>query len=158
MYGPYNNLYRESYFFDSIFNNKTIPYPDSKNSIQFLYINDLMLTIDSVFNSDISSGESYNITNETIYSFNEILKTFKDVTNHVTDFYKVDTKKYTMARKYFPFRDVTINVSIDKLKKHNLYIPTCKLSEGLSLCLNWYKLNPPNLSDKSMTLIDKITN
>ncbi len=156
IYGPGNNLYREGYFFDSIKNGNAIPYPDNENSTQFIHIDDLVKTIESLMLSDKSSGEAYNITNETVYTFKDIVEVFFNVTDKVVPTIPVKHKDFNISRRYFPFRDVTYTLSIDKLKEHNIYLPKYDLFEGLSNTYKWYNTNKPKLSDKAITQIKEI--
>lgn len=156
LYGPNNNLYRESYFFDCISNNKKIPYPISSNKTQFIHIYDLVRMIESMMKNELSDGEAYNVTNETEYSFEEILDVFSKVTDRKVAAVPVNVTDFQVARTYFPYRDVIYLLSIEKLKRHNIYLPKYDLFEGLAQTYEWYKNNRPKLSDQNMIQIDEI--
>ncbi|MBI9012839.1 MAG: NAD-dependent epimerase/dehydratase family protein [Clostridiales bacterium] len=156
IYGPNNNLYRESYFFDAITHNRPIPYPNSNNQTQFIHIHDLMLIIQSMLENDVCIGEAYNVTHEAVYDFESILDTFEHVTDITIDRIPVDTNTYNISRRYFPYRDVNYTLSIEKLKKHGLHVPKFDLKTGLKQTYKWYQQSYPKLSDKAMTLIDDI--
>jgi len=156
LYGPNNNLYRESYFFDAITNNRPIPYPDSNNQTQFIHIHDLMLIIQSMLENEVCIGEAYNVTHESIYNFESMLKIYEHVTDAKIDCIPVDTTSYNISRKYFPYRDVIYKLSIEKLKSHGLHVPKFDLEAGLKQTYKWYQQANPKLSDKAMTLIDDI--
>lgn len=52
IYGENNNLYRETYFFDRISNEKEIPMPFGNNTrTQFIHIDDLVRVFESAMNN-----------------------------------------------------------------------------------------------------------
>lgn len=155
IYGPMNNLYRESYFFDRLLEQKPIKYPQGAFSIQFLHIHDFSMILSSIMASDQSMGEIYNVTHEEILTFEEMLEAFEKVTGLKTEKIPVPQEPSSAARRYFPFRAITYKLSIDKLKEHGLHVPKFNLHKGLKQTYEWYKTAKPKLHDQSMIDIEK---
>lgn len=154
IYGPHNNLYRESFFFDRISQNKTIFYPKSIHKNQFIHIHDLVLIIESFMASKKANGQAYNVTCESTYSFKSMLDVYKKVTHQKIIIQEVDVE--FPSRRYFPYRDVQYTLSIDKLREDNLHIPKFDLESGLKQTYMWYQKNQPNLHDPVMTMLDTL--
>lgn len=156
LYGPNNNLYRESYFFDMLSNARPIPLPNSLNKTQFLHIHDLVLFVQSMLENDICIGQTYNVTHDHIYDFNQLIDVFEAVTKMGHHRILVDISVYTTSRKYFPYRDVTYTLSTEKLKAHGLHVPQFDLYKGLEQTYKWYQNSQPKLSDPAMTQVEEI--
>ncbi|MCH4890981.1 NAD-dependent epimerase/dehydratase family protein [Acidaminobacter sp. JC074] len=148
LYGPENALYRESYFFDQLEAGRPIKVPNSQNRTQFIHIHDLCLIVSSMLKNDACIGQAYNVTHEHIYDFNDMLDVFEKVTGKHVERILTDEQP---SRKYFPYRDVTYTLSIDKLKEHGLHVPKFDLYEGLKQTYEWYKKTNPKLHDPFMT-------
>lgn len=155
IYGPKNNLYRESYFFDRLKNNQPIKYPEGPFEIQFLHIHDFCMILSSIMASKKSIGEIYNVTHEEILTYGRMLDAFETVTGLTTERVPVPQEPSPAARRYFPFRAVTYKLSISKLKEHGLHVPKFDIHKGLKQTYEWYKATKPQLHDRSMTDIEK---
>jgi len=151
IYGPHNNLYREGYFFDRMEKDLLVKYPIGNTQTQFIHIYDLCLIISSMLKNEKSLNESYNVTHEHVYTFREMLDVYEDLFGKTMNTLGVNTSLKPITRKYFPYRDVTYKLSIDKLKAHGLHVPKFDLLEGLRQTYTWYQEARPNLSDKAMT-------
>jgi|LGVF01.2.fsa_nt_gb nucleoside-diphosphate-sugar epimerase len=154
IYGPNNNLYRESYFFDRLTTHQKVKYPNSSSETQFLHIHDLCLIIQSMLANKKSLNQAYNVTHDEVLDFKSILEVFEEVTGLVMEKECVNTNEQPISRKYFPYRDVTYKLSIDKLRKHGLHVPKFDLLNGLKQTFKWYQETQPELSDKAMIDID----
>ena len=155
IYGDENVLYREAYFFDRIKENKVIPVPYGNNTtVQFIYIEDIL----KVFESAMYSGKNkgiYNVTNSEIISWEQLIKVCSSVIKEEAIIKNIDTNKYEV-RTYFPFRDITYMLNIDKLINDGLYIPKISLVEGLERSYKWYVKNNRKLSDIRMNSVDEV--
>jgi len=139
LYGPMNNLYRESYIFDCLLNNQPIlVHNDGQTKIQFLHIDDLCREIREIILHDDIVGKAFNVGNREYVTFEEwINKCFK-ATNLKTEVLYGNKFEITEnSRKYFPFRDyeyyldTTLMESICKVEKD--------LDEGLKESFDYYK-------------------
>lgn len=143
IYGEGNNLYRETYFFQRIKDHLPIPYPDTnKGKTQFIYIKDLVnITIEAVKN-DLTNGEEFNITNPEIYTWKELIQILEEVTK--TEVIMVPIPQQTLnelnisSKEFFPFRDITYLLSVQKLVDFGLPIPKISLNAGLEESFKWF--------------------
>ena len=150
IYGENNNLYRETYFFDRINNEKVIPMPFGKGAkTQFIHIDDVVRVFESAMNTNGSAV--YNVTNPELISWEELITKCGEVVGKKPLIKKIDTSEVMLEpRSYFPFRDVTYTLDIKHLVEDKLYIPAISLEEGLKQAYEWYKSVKPNLSDDRM--------
>lgn len=151
IYGENNNLYRETYFFDRINNEKEIPMPFGNDTrTQFIHINDLVRVFESAMN--IKEGSKiYNVTNPEFISWEEFIAKCGEVIGKTPIIKKIDTSQIRLEpRSYFPFRDVTYTLDIKRLVEDKLHIPDISLEKGLKQAYEWYKLEKVNLNDKKM--------
>ena len=158
IYGEHNNLYRETYFFDRIKNNKAIPIPYGNNTkTQFIHINDLVKIFESAMNNK-NSCKIYNVTNPELVSWEELVKTCGAVMEKEPIIKNIDTNEIKLEmRSYFPFRDVTYILNIDELIKDGLYLPNISLKEGLERAYKWYMEEIPNdIYDLKMDKVDEL--
>ena len=63
---------------------------------------------------------------------------------------------YLEVRSFFPFRDVTFLLEIDKLIKDGLYEPKIAIREGLEKTFKWYLDEKPILKDKRMIEVESL--
>lgn len=157
IYGENNNLYRETYFFDRISNQKIIPFPYGNDSItQFIHIDDLVKCFESAMFSKYSN-RIYNITHPEIVSFEYLIRTCGKASDKEPILKKIDTNKTAIeARSYFPFRDVTYILDIKKLTAEGLYVPELDLIHGIKKTYEWYTLEKPILHDSRMNKVDEL--
>ena len=159
IYGENNNLYRETYFFDRISNEKKIPIPFGNNTrTQFIHIDDLVRVFESAMN--IKEGSKvYNVTNPELISWEEFIAKCGEVVGKKPNIKKIDTSQIKLEpRSYFPFRDVTYTLDIKRLVEDELHIPNISLEKGLKQAYELYKLEKVNLNDeKMMKTVNEIT-
>ncbi|MCM1989442.1 SDR family oxidoreductase [Oceanirhabdus seepicola] len=159
IYGEGNNLYRESYLFDRITNGLDIPIPEGSTTTQFIHINDLVKTFESALYCDAAIGQAYNITHPDIISWQHLVETAMETADNKIEIVKVsksfmDKLNIKISREFFPFRDVTYMLDIQKLKAHGLHIPTIGIMEGLEKSYRWYC--DKNHVNKDLRMIKKI--
>lgn len=152
IYGRNNNLYRETYFFDRLKEGKDIPIPDSNNTTQFIYIDDLVKVFESCVRSKVKN-EIYNVTNSEAVCWKELLSICSEASKKQLKIRKI--KNCTVGtRRYFPFRDVTYKLNIDKLIDSGLYVPQVSLKDGIKETYKWYIKNDIKLYDSRMDKVD----
>lgn len=157
IYGENNNLYRETYFFDRIKNNKAIPIPDGNNTkTQFIHIDDLVKIFESAMYNP-NSCKIYNVTNPELVSWEDLVKTCGVVMEKEPIIKKIDTNEIKLkVRSYFPFRDVTYILKIDELIKDGFYLPNISLKEGLGRSYKWYREETNIICDLKMDKVDEL--
>lgn len=151
IYGQDNNLYREAYFFDRIMNGEVIPMPYGNNiKTQFVHINDLVKVFESAINSE-GVGEIYNLTNPEVVTWEDLILKCEEIVGKKANIKRINVKESNLqSRAYFPFRDVTYLLNIDKLSEDKLYIPNISLEEGLKRTFKWYIDKKPTINDIKM--------
>lgn len=138
IYGPYNGIYREGYFFDQINKGGVIPLPGSDNKVTFIHTHDLVRFVESLLDNDKAVGQAYNINHPKAYSFKDLIDCFETVLHKKAKVLVVDPQAYD-ARDYFPYLDMAYVLSVDKLKDHGLFVPEIDLVQGLKDTYTWYK-------------------
>jgi nucleoside-diphosphate-sugar epimerase len=161
IYGEGNNLYREAYLFDRITKGLDIPIPEGNTRTQFIHIEDLVKSFESAVYCDAAIGQAYNITHPEIISWQQLVETSMEVVDSRSEILKVskdllDKLNIKNSREFFPFRDVTYMLDIQKLKQDGIYSPTISLKEGLKKSFRWYNDKKHNIKDLKMNKIDLI--
>lgn len=159
IYGPENNLYRETYFFDRIREGKAIPVPSDKNEPvvnQFIYIDDFVRILYSLIKND-KVREVYNVATPQRITWKKLIETCGEVVGKEPIIKYVDSDKIKIKeRSYFPFKNTSCVLEIEKLIDHGLYIPNIMLEKGLRKTYEWYIKNKPKMDDKEMHEVDQV--
>lgn len=118
VYGPGNNLDRESYVFSRILNHKTIILPSiGMPMIQFGHIDDLCNAIFLISENERCFGKGYNISGDEYITFKGWVEECGKALNIEPKMLLVDTKSTGFkAREWFPFRDINMIGSCDLIK------------------------------------------
>lgn len=161
IYGIDNNLYREAYFFECSINKKQIPIPRlGETRTQFIYIDDVILSIESILNKEEANGECFNLTNNEIVTWNKFVSTIEEVSgNKINRKYvseELMKKNDLKDRDFFPFRDNIYLLDISKLFQFNVHVPSISLKEGLIKTYNWYIKDNPSFKNKKMEKIKDV--
>lgn len=156
IYGKNNNLYRECYLFDRLTSNKAIPIPSGDTLVQFIYIDDLLNVFESAMYEEICIGKEYNVTNPETISWSQLVKTAARVAGVNENIKLVPNGKVENSREYFPFRNCSYLLSIDKLIRDGLFTPNINIFEGLKKSYDWYINENPKLKDDKMKKIEYV--
>ena len=141
IYGIGNNLDRENYFFSRIKYNLPIFIPSKNNIIQFGYVEDLALAIESSINNSDFYNQIFNISGDEYVTMSEFIEICAKVINKKTTIKYVDTEKSQIkVRDWFPFREVNLFGDISKLENTG-FRNTYSLVQGLE---KTYKYNDEN--------------
>ncbi|MBN1982177.1 MAG: NAD-dependent epimerase/dehydratase family protein [Chitinivibrionales bacterium] len=145
IYGPWNTLYREAFFFDRIKNDLPILVPtDGSTLLQFIYIDDLYavvkLALDGAITASVLNAASVHpITmNQYCITIASIMKKKADI--------RYCTKPSISEREYFPFFNQSLYLNVHKLLQ--TYSPATDIEQGLLASKNWYDRNPGFYSKK----------
>lgn len=157
IYGEGNNLYREAFFFDRVLKGLDIPVPIGNARTQFVYIGDLVKTFEDCVHKEKTNGQAYNMTHPEIVNWEQLCNTVMDIIGGRVKVIEVDAKGQNLhERQFFPFRNVTYLLNMDKSKEDGLYLPEKDLKEGLKLALAWYISKKPHIVDKRMDKVDYV--
>ena len=146
IYGIGNNLDRENYFFSRLKYNLPIYVPSKNNTIQFGYIEDLALAIESSIGNSDFYNQIFNVSGDEYVTMSEFSEICGKVISKKAIIKYINTEeKKIKARDWFPFREVNLFGDISNLENtgfRNMY----SLVQGLE---KTYKYNDEN------DLIDK---
>ena len=141
IYGIGNNLDRENYFFSRIKHNLPIFIPSKNNIIQFGYIEDLALAIESSIENSDFYNQIFNISGDEYVTMSEFSEICGKVMNKKAIIKYINTEENKIkARDWFPFREVNLFGDISKLENTG-FRNTYSLIQGLE---KTYKYNDEN--------------
>ena len=141
IYGIGNNLDRENYFFSRIKYNLPIFIPSKNNIIQFGYVEDLALAIESSIDNSDFYNQIFNISGNEYVTMSEFAEICGKVINKKAMIEYINTEENKIkARDWFPFREVNLFGDISKLENTG-FRNTYSLIQGLE---KTYKYNDEN--------------
>ena len=141
IYGVGNNLDRENYFFSRIKYNLPIYIPSKHNIIQFGYVEDLALAIESSIGNSDFYNQTFNISGDEYVTMSEFSEICGKVMNKKAIIKYINTEENKIkARDWFPFREVNLFGDISKLENTG-FRNTYSLIQGLE---KTYKYNDEN--------------
>ena len=141
IYGIGNNLDRENYFFSRIKYNLPVFIPSKNNIIQFGYIEDLVLAIESSIENSDFYNQIFNISGDEYVTMSEFAEICGKVINKKTMIEYINTEENKIkARDWFPFREVNLFGDISKLENTG-FRNVFSLVQGLE---KTYKYNDEN--------------
>ena len=117
IYGIGNNLDRENYFFSRLKYNLPIYVPSKNNTIQFGYIEDLALAIESSIGNSDFYNQIFNVSGDEYVTMSEFSEICGKVISKKAIIKYINTEeKKIIAREWFPFREVNFYGDISKLE------------------------------------------
>ena len=141
IYGIGNNLDRENYFFSRIKYNLPIYIPSKNNIIQFGYVEDLALAIESSIENSDFYNQIFNISGDEYVTMGEFAEICGKVMAKKVAIKYINTEENKIkARDWFPFREVNLFGDISKLENTG-FRNTYSLIQGLE---KTYKYNDEN--------------
>ena len=141
IYGVGNNLDRENYFFSRIKYNLPIYIPSKNNIIQFGYVEDLALAIESSIGNSDFYNQTFNISGDEYVTMSEFSEICGKVMNKKAIIKYINTEENKIkARDWVPFREVNLFGDISKLENTG-FRNTYSLIQGLE---KTYKYNDEN--------------
>ena len=116
IYGPGNNLDRETYFINRILDDKPVFIPRRKTRIHFGYIKDLAANIITALEESSFNNEIFNVAGRETATFEEFIGTVEKILGKKANVIKVDETSHGIkARDWFPFRAVDLYGNTSKL-------------------------------------------
>ena len=113
------------------------------------YLDDFLTNMKVVKDRSDRTEEAYFID---IRTFLRYLNVKHHAVPAETPFNKIKIKE----RSYFPFKNTSCVLEIEKLIDHGLYIPNIMLEKGLRKTYEWYIKNKPKMDDKEMHEVDQV--
>ncbi len=116
IYGPGNNLDRETYFINRILDSKPIFIPKRRTRVHFGYIGDLAGNIIAALERSTFDNETFNIAGRETITFEEFIGVVENILGKKSNVIWVDEEVHGIkARDWFPFRAVDLHGDISKL-------------------------------------------
>lgn len=144
LYGPMNNVYRESFVFDCALSDRKFYLPkNGEMKLQFFYIRDLCKFIDILLKIK-PSQHIFNVGNKETISVRKWVELCYEVVGSEADFVNVYTD--IEQRNYFSFYDY--EYYLDVSKQDSLMPNITPLLEGLQESFNLYKNNSEKVIKK----------
>lgn len=152
LYGPMNNVYRESFVFDCAEAGRKFYLPkDGKMKLQFFHVEDLCRLMEIIMLTH-PKQHIFNVGNEEIIDINRFVDLCYQIAG--ADLEKVYVTNHDNQRDYFSFYDYDYSLDITEMKK---LLPTQKnIVEGLTESYLWYKDHKEDVNKRSYAeFIDK---
>lgn len=153
VYGPGNNLYRESCFFDAIARGREIAVPDGDVRTQFAYIDDVVCL--SLSLAEAHGGvEAINCAHPEPVDWGRLVRAAAAAMGVEPRIKRVAYEGVLEPRSFFPFRDCTYVLDTGKLERLDACRPLIDLDEGLRRAYAWYREHGPAPADVKMTSVE----
>ncbi len=137
LYGPMNNLYRESFVFECAENDRPFFVPkDGRMPLQFFHIDDMCRLMELLLEKQ-PEDRIYNVGNTDIVDIETWVRLCYKVIGKEPDIRYVDGT--VPQRSYFPFYDY--GYILDVTRQNTLLDKTIDLYEGLCSSYRWYEEN-----------------
>lgn len=147
VYGPWNNIYREAFFWDRIERNRPIILPDEgQNLLHFAYVKDVAWALVRVLEVEAAIGQAYNIANESPITQQQFVELLARAAGKSVQFVFLSRKRirelggdafdepfYFGEGLDFP----SFSVQVDKARQELGFRPT-SWQDGLRETYEWY--------------------
>lgn len=133
LYGPMNNLYRESFVFDCAMQKRPFYLPAKKIDLQFFHVKDLCKLIEKIINSN-TAQHIINVGNETLISSKHWVEMCYNVVGEKVNI--IEVGENVDIRSYFCFRDYEYALNVDIQNK--LIAELIPIKKGLEESFAWY--------------------
>jgi len=135
LYGPMNNVYRESFVFDCAEAGRKFYIPkDGKMQLQFFHVEDLCTLMEKILLTH-PKQHIFNVGNEEIIDINRFVEICYDIVG--ADLKKVYITHHNNQRDYFSFYDYNYSLNITEMQK--IFPHQKDLYEGLTESYQWYQ-------------------
>lgn len=144
LYGPMNNVYRESFVFECAERNRKFYLPKSgAMQLQFFHVHDLCRCIDGVLEKH-PMQHIFNVGNDDTISIREWVDICYAVLGKKPQY--VEVYSDVNPRKYFSFYDY--EYKLDTTRQQELISGTTPIKEGLREAYLWYREHKGEVSKK----------
>lgn len=144
LYGPGNNVYRESFVFDCAMQSRVFYLPkDGSMPLQFFHVEDLFRFVDILLEKK-PAQRVFNVGNPDTVTIRDWVTMCYDVMGMKLKFHSVPEE--VPQRSYFPFYDYAYSLDISA---QSAWMPEMKpMTIGLRESLAWYLENPDRVNRK----------
>lgn len=146
LYGPMNNLYRESFVFDCAKQDRKFYLPgDGSMKLQFFHVEDLCKLMETIINTK-PEDHILNVGNKDAVTIKEWVDACYASLGKTPEYVNVTAD--IEQRLYFSFYNYEYYLDVSKMLK--LLPETIDLKEGLLECAAWYEDNESEVRKKPM--------
>ncbi|MEY8411160.1 NAD-dependent epimerase/dehydratase family protein [Lachnospiraceae bacterium 62-26] len=152
LYGPYNNIYRESFVFDCAMNRRKFYIPGNGSmKLQFFYVSDICRFIEILL-KDRPEQRVFNIGNTQRISVKEWVDLCYQIVGETVEYVQVSGS--VPQKNYFPFPKFEYELDVSRLSE---WIKnTTDIYQGLQQSYEWYRENQSEVRKKNyIEYIDK---
>lgn len=152
LYGPYNNIYRESFVFDCAMNRRRFYIPGNGSmKLQFFYVSDICRFIESLL-KERPKQRVFNIGNTQRISVKEWVDMCYQIVGETVEY--VQVSENVPQKNYFPFPKFEYKLDVSRLSE---WIKnTTDIYQGLQQSYEWYRENQSEVRKKNyIEYIDK---
>ncbi len=144
LYGPMNNVYRESFVFDCALEDRKFYLPkDGSMRLQFFYIHDLCRFMDVILEKK-PQQRIFNVGNKESISIREWVEICYEVVQKEVEF--VEVHENIEQRNYFCFNNY--EYCLDVSEQYKFMQNVKPLKDGLKEALKWYLNNSDKVYKK----------
>lgn len=145
LYGPMNNIYRESFVFDCAEQNRPFYIPKNRDmKLQFFHVDDLCKVINRIILKN-QYEKIINLGNEQSVTISDWVKLCYAAVGKDVEFISVSND--INQRNYFCFNDYEYRLNVSRQKR--LLDKTITLEQGLQDSYKWYKHNKDTVNRKN---------
>ena len=146
LYGPGNNVYRETFVFDCADQDRKFYLPrEGEMKLQFFHVRDLCKIMEKII-KDHPAEHIFNVGNRESVSIKEWVDLCYKCAGRIPSY--VNVFENIEQRQYFSFYDYEYALDVEKQSK--ILPDTVRLEDGLKECYEWYKDHEDEVRKKPM--------
>ncbi|MCG8568847.1 MAG: SDR family oxidoreductase [Spirochaetes bacterium] len=159
IYGPYNYIYREAYFFDRISQGQPILIPGAGyNTAQYIHVDDLAELFIAAIDNQKAFGKAYNAAGPDVVNIRKLPLLIAKIMNKESRVFYYDKKDLSKifspeelanyGKSYFPFTtEFTMLYDISPTLRDFQWSPQYDMESGLMQTYKWYLEQDHQLPD-----------
>lgn len=133
VYGPGNNLARETFIWARLLSGEVIYLPgDGSARVSFIHIQDLALAVDALVERSDPIAGTFNLAHPQAVSLREWVMSLARQARVTVELHPVPTERVGIdAREFFPFRNLELVLDATRLSDATCFQPLYDLERGL---------------------------
>ena len=153
VYGPGNNLYRESFLFDCLERGVPVPVPAGATRTQFAFIDDVVRLLLGLPGAH-EGVEAFNCACPEAIGWERLVHAAAAAMGVEPHVVRVPYEGVLEPRSFFPFRDCTYLLDMAKAERFAVERPSTGLEEGMRRAYAWHRVHGPAAPDPKMTSVE----
>lgn len=140
VYGPFNYAPRESFFFDLVLLNKTIPIPQNSLALfQFIYVKDIAKILFACLGNEKVFNKTYNLAAEELISYDKLIEALEQVSGNSIKTKRLSIETINKDNIPLPFPLDQHEIYSGSLLVGTLNLKLTPFIEGLKETFEFYK-------------------